>query len=416
MDRLLRRAHLLIVIAVALLAAACGHGGTTVVSNARLTPVPEVEVADDDADTGPAAGEEGESGAPEEDDPGDGVEPSSDDLTPEELAEAGDGFQLAPLGANDDGGEAESGEAAVSGAFLAQVAEATEQSESYRYEVFFSLLIADSTFEIDVAPSSPLAIGAVAGSNQTMSMDLGPVLQEMFAAMGGGGTDSSALLRDLFGDDLTMETIIVDRDTMYVRAPFLAGMVDGPAAGELPPELAAWSELRDRWGVVDVASLAGFEATDLAALAGGQGGSSPDQVLAMLRQAAAEVDVVGRTDIRGVSTTHLRASVDIATMLDTQGVDPAAMGLEVGAFDFDLPIDVFVDDGNRVRRVAMTMSLELLEAVAPDEEIPSDAEFEITTTIDLFDFGADLEIAPPPAGDIAGDFTDLFASLADLGL
>ncbi|MFV2039623.1 MAG: hypothetical protein ACC660_05225 [Acidimicrobiales bacterium] len=364
--------RLRLLLALTLVLAACG-GSTVVVSGGTVVPDPASD-----------ASESFELN----------FEPDSSDVSDESDEQAGEPSAFAAKS-------------------LRKSARTTATAESYRYEMSFSMFISDGSFEIDIAPDRPLAVGAVSGSTQQMSMDLGTVFEDMLPALADG--DDADEIAAMFGGDLSME-IIATSTTMYLRAPFLAGLFDGALGPEMPPGLTDMAALADGWGVIDLTQLADFGAGDISGLAGAPAGGAPDQLLEMLQDAGSEVTDLGRETVRGVETTHLRAVVSLLSLLEAQGASTADFGgVDVGAFDLELPFDVYVDDESRVRRLQMALTLDDIAALMPGEAVPPGTDFSFSTTIDLFDFGADIEITLPDESEIVGDFTDLFTELAALG-
>lgn len=407
-----RRALTAIFTFLALVLSACGGGSTTVISSPRVT-------AEGDAATqAPLPADAIEAEAPADEGVPEQAAPETDVAGETDSSAAGEDEFVLEFDFGDvvlDGEETDGiteGGVPVGANFLTQAAAATESSASYRYDVNFSMYLADGATVFDISPSEPVSTGEVVGTTSRMYSDLGPVFDEMFTSF--GGSDAADMIGLLFGDDLSMEVISTDT-TMYIRAPFLAGMATGPAASELGPDFAALGELAEGWGTVDLNSLGdSLGASDIAGISGAQTGSSPDQLLDMLREVSDDVTEVGRESVRGVETTHLRAVVSMASMLAAQGVTADDMGIDLAAFDVSLPFDVFIDDDGRVRRVEMTLSLAELAGLVPDEPLPAGTEFEFSTTIDLYDFESTIDIPLPAQGEIVGDFTQLFADLAAL--
>ena len=255
-----RRELTAIVTFLALVLSACGGGSTTVISSPRVTaegdaatqaPLP----ADAIEAEAPAGERVPEEAAPEIDVPGE----------TDSSAEGEDEFVLefdfgdVVLDGDEETDEIRQGGLPVGASFLTQVAAATESSASYRYDVNFSMYLADGATVFDISPS------------------------------------------------------------------------------ELGPDFAALGELAEGWGTVDLASLDdSLGAGDIAGISGAQTGSSPDQLLDMLREVS-DVTEVGPESVRGVATTHLRVAVSMASMLDAQGVTAADMGIDLAAFDVRPP-------------------------------------------------------------------------------
>lgn len=128
---------------------------------------------------------------------------------------------------------------------------------------------------------------------------------------------------------------------------------------------------------------------------------SPTEFLEALEDANAEITEIGSEDVRGVSTTHIRAIVDLAELeagldADDRSTLERDLGdLSVSAF----PIDFWVDDDGLIRRYSMN-----LDEVSEDGESLGEASL----LFEFFDYGADITIAAPPADQIiSADELDL---------
>ena len=357
-------------------------------------------------DAGDAAGAEtdGGAGAPESDqaegggftldlgsvDPGDG-EPSGADESAVGDGAVGDG---APAGVS----------------LLSGAAYATETSETYRYELSFSMRMSDGDFEFEMTPDGPLATGAVANGAEHLVMDLGAMYEDLADAAGGG---TGPELAGLFGGDMRMETIVTG-DTMYLYAPFFADWAELLGGGQ--SGFGDLAKLAEGWGVIDLTAVSGLSADDLSGLVGAQTGGSFDQTLELLRAAEADVTDLGSVTVRGVETNHLRAVVNLGDMLGAQGMTAADLGAAgIDLSGFSIPFDVYVDADQRVRRVVMTISMDKLRSAMPDVPIPASSVFVMTTAFDVFDLGADITVSAPAGVVIVVYLTDAMASMASLG-
>jgi hypothetical protein len=104
----------------------------------------------------------------------------------------------------------------------------------------------------------------------------------------------------------------------------------------------------------------------------------PSRQLALLRSGARRTEEIGGDQIRGVPTLHYRLGVEASKV----GLTRERQGMrELQS------IDVWVDADDLLRRLRF-------------EEDDPDENWHATTTIDFFDFGAPVEIDPPPAGDV----------------
>ena len=103
----------------------------------------------------------------------------------------------------------------------------------------------------------------------------------------------------------------------------------------------------------------------------GPGGAKPDQLLGMLIEASEKIETLGNEEIRGVSTKHHRAHIDMKKLGDDARDLPDK-----------LVIDAWIDKGGLVRRLRL-----------PDSDTS-------TTMIDLYDFGVEVDVEAPGAEEI----------------
>ena len=390
-----RRLSLLVSI-LALVAVACGTG-SVVVSGPSIQPADgaagpladgvvsedqradeiQIELPEDFTFDGSVFGEDSGSASAGE---------QADDDTPTDDAEAaGDTTDAAPTVL----------------AFVQRAADDTAATETYRYEVFFEMYVSDGQTVLDVAPADPITTGAVAGARTWERTDMGAIFDAVFDAAGGGSA------ADLLGSDLAMEIITEGADQVYLRAPLFASMAE---LGALPgaDDLAA---LGDGWGYIDLAAATGLTADEFGSLTGAQTGASAEDLLAMIAALGGVVTEVGAAEVRGVPTTQFRAEVGLAEVMVAQNVtvdDLAAFG-SASLDSLSLPFDVFVDGDGWVRRMSVVIDTSLFESLIGDA--PAGAEARISTTVDLYGFGTDIDITDPTTLG-AVDVTDAFVALS----
>ncbi len=139
---------------------------------------------------------------------------------------------------------------------------------------------------------------------------------------------------------------------------------------------------------------------DLSGVTGSQGGSSgpaaftgnPAQTLQYLKGASNSVTDEGEDTIRGTKTKHYRLTVDLRKAADRMPEQQRATFLQALKYfgSTTLPMDVWVDDQGRVRRMSLSMEMKLgTQGTAKIEE-----------TVDLFDFGVPVKVSPPPSSEI----------------
>jgi hypothetical protein len=167
-------------------------------------------------------------------------------------------------------------------------------------------------------------------------------------------------------------TILTQGLVMYMHAPTLSQQLPGGK----------------QWLKVDVEALAKSRNVDL-----GQfrqlTQNDPTQMLAYLRAISGDVEKVGTEDVRGVETTHYRAKVDLDKVADQAPANlrktyrASIDSLKKGLGTDTIPVDVWVDGDNLVRRLA--------------EHLPVAGGGKIDFSVDFYDFGAPVSISPPPA-------------------
>jgi hypothetical protein len=214
--------------------------------------------------------------------------------------------------------------------------------------------------------------GTIQAAGQTVSL------------RGSGAFDSDAK-RGQIGLDLQVpgsaQTIhideIVDGSVFYVKPP--------PSASDsLPPG--------KQWLKVDLQSAGkqlGVNVQQLSQLNQGD----PSQLLQYLRASSGKVKKVGEESVRGTDTTHYRATIDLRKVPNQV---PREQRAEVRhAIDRLIqltgtrtyPMDVWVDGDDLVRRIRFAFDLKQLQS-------------RLDMTLDLYDFGTDVDAEPPPADQV----------------
>jgi hypothetical protein len=140
-----------------------------------------------------------------------------------------------------------------------------------------------------------------------------------------------------------------------------------------------------RWVAMDLGEegrfgqLGAFDRTD------------PAQALAYL-EAADDVEEIGTEEVRGAETTHYRLTVDLRKAAEGSPEYRAVIeqSLQAGG-TAEVPTEVWVDEDGRVRRVRM---------VYADVPTPDGEAADVTVTTELYDFGADVDVEPPPRDQV----------------
>ena len=122
-------------------------------------------------------------------------------------------------------------------------------------------------------------------------------------------------------------------------------------------------------------------------------GASPNALLDLL-QGTEQARRIGTEEIRGVEAEHftVNADVGVAAAAATGESRAALERLSEQMAQTALPLEVWLDDDDRVVRMRIPV---ILESTSQLPEPPR-----ITTTLELFDFGADVTIEAPPPDQI----------------
>jgi len=130
-------------------------------------------------------------------------------------------------------------------------------------------------------------------------------------------------------------------------------------------------------------------------LFGPLGGTDPADLLASLTAVSASVTSLGPTTIRGVKVTGFRVDIDPAkAAARIPSRERAGFRVFTGSLGSGtIPVDVWVDSQNLVRRVKLSLHL-------PDGE-GAPAKTQVIEVTDFYDFGVPVRVSPPPASQVA---------------
>lgn len=168
------------------------------------------------------------------------------------------------------------------------------------------------------------------------------------------------------------------------------------------PQLSQLLGAGRKWLRIDAAKVAKAAGLDVSALT--QPGQDPTQALRQLKTVGADVEKVGREDVRGVETMRYRATVDLrrypalAPAADRAAAREAIERLIELTGASKIPVDVWIGEDDRVRRV--TQKLSFKDAGGPTT---------VEQRFELYDFGTKVDIKIPPRSQVA-DVSDLAAS------
>jgi hypothetical protein len=148
------------------------------------------------------------------------------------------------------------------------------------------------------------------------------------------------------------------------------------------------------WLKVDAAKLSGLPG--LSSLASGPTTSDPSQTLQMLKSVSGSVVNLGPQRVDGFQTTHYRAGVSLARLVDNlpsadrSAAQQAFSSLQQALPNGELPMDVWIDGEHLVRRITTSLDLSL----------PTGANMQETATVDFSDYGPQSPPATPPADEV----------------
>lgn len=181
--------------------------------------------------------------------------------------------------------------------------------------------------------------------------------------------------------------VLLDGDVVYLK---LGGAL--PGLGSRP------------WVRIDLRSLGKGQGDAIEALRQLRA-NDPRAVINELRGATGDAAVVGTESVRGTATTHYRATVDLdkAASSSPAGArgEVAEVARQLGTSK--LPMEAWLDDGGRIRRLGYTIDLADLAEGAPAKGAGVGT---VVATLELFDFGTDVTVTPPP-GDQVTDLAQL---------
>ena len=172
--------------------------------------------------------------------------------------------------------------------------------------------------------------------------------------------------------------------TTYIKLPAGLTGADGGSGGKSLPKGKTWIALPD--------GAFGDSADPL--LGSPEDGADPADLLAALKAASSSVTRLGASVIRGVPVTGFALKIDSAKAATIPGADRAAVEAMLKSFGAaEIPVDVWVDGQNLVRRE------ELKLALPGGSGAPAGATLTLTT--DFYDFGVPVRVSAPPAAQVA---------------
>jgi hypothetical protein len=169
-----------------------------------------------------------------------------------------------------------------------------------------------------------------------------------------------------------------------------------PALSRALPEVEPWI----RFEAEQFASDRELGLGQLSQLAQGD----PSQTLDYLRGAGENVKEVGEEEVRGAETTHYRTRIDLDRVAEEAPEQRRAVQrlIEMSGLK-EVPTDVWIDEDDRVRRLQLAWD---------DVRFVDRQETDMTLTTELFDFGVEVDVEPPPREEVT-DIGDLLGRGAE---
>lgn len=244
--------------------------------------------------------------------------------------------------------------------FLRQAAEATSEVTSQRMVMTMTMtgmpMVGDVEITYDGAFDNETGRGH-------MTVDMG----DLMGMMSEGSSDAGRM------------EMIIDGDTVYVKSDLYASFSDGKP----------WVTATGEGMALDEAGI-GVQ-------------QDPAAFLDFLEGVGDELETVGREELRGVPTTHVRTDIDMeALMAEASEAKRAEMeeslsGMGAAEAFGAVPVEAWVDDDGFVRRFTMTFDMTGLAEEAGADLGP----VSMTMDVELFDFNEPVTIEVPDPSQVS---------------
>ena len=218
-----------------------------------------------------------------------------------------------------------------------------------------------------------------------------------FTMRGQGFSDFSGA-----ASSMTMEVLGMERLRMR--------QVENTVYMKMPEEFAAQVSGAKPWMGMDLIAVAKQQnGVNLGQMRSGVA-QDPTGQLEYLRGVSESVEKVGEEQVRGAQTTRYEATIDLRKAATQEGPEAREAYDEtiemLGASK--LPVEVWLDDQNRIRRFAMNLTVPMPENAASPNASREDATMRTQTVVEYYDFGVPVDVqAPPPEQTMDG--SELFA-------
>ena len=178
---------------------------------------------------------------------------------------------------------------------------------------------------------------------------------------------------------------------------FEVRQVGGKIYEKFPEVLRAQMPGKKTWVVIDLDKL--YSEQYGTSFSGMQGAASdPTSQLQYLRGVSDSVKKVGEEKVRGVPTTHYKATLDLKKSIKEQGgnLKQAYKKLESQLGTSKLPTDVWLDGKGRVRRYEMEMPLPSTKGATSPQGGSTGKQAGISIVEEVYDFGTPVNVSPSP--------------------
>jgi len=240
------------------------------------------------------------------------------------------------------------------------------------------VLVAGCGTKVAQAGSLTAAVTRTADQTARIAVTTTMQMQSMSMSFTQTGVFDFAHSRGMLSmQDPTAMTEIFIPPTAYIKIP-------GGTSGTLPRGKS--------WIALDAGTSEGLESSLLSPFGGG---TDPADLLASLTAISASVTNLGTATIRGVRVTGFRVDVDPAKAAarvprwERAGFLQFTSGLGSGL----IPVEVWVDSQNLVRRVKLSMHL--------PGGLDSPSSEQMVQVTDFYGFGVPVRVSAPPASQVA---------------
>jgi hypothetical protein len=257
---------------------------------------------------------------------------------------------------------------------LTSVAQKSSAVDSARFSVTFAMTVPGADQQLSFSADGAFDTPARRAELNVDLSSLSGLLKGLGSAFGGTVTG------DLGSPEDWKLEAIQDGDTAYIRFPLIAKHLP---AGKT-------------WIKGDAKELSSARAGNLGQL-GSLAGTDPRDVFGLLKAVSGSIETIGSETIRGVETSHYRATLDAAKL---EQLVPEAQRQSLGGLDqaavqaglSKLPLDVWIDADQRVRKLSIEV-----DAKQPGIGTPVKASL----VAEVYDYGKPLELQLPPADQVA---------------